>query len=139
MYCARLFFAVTLLLAAMASAWAQDLPLQIKVLSGESHQFQGPLLDPPNCNWKDINAYCSSSSPTTYVENTMVVQEPDGKTLEIACTVLNRWSNCTTLPVNQSFQARMGKHGLEIRYSDQHGKMRTQVYEILGENGKGAS
>jgi len=139
MHCARLFFVVTLLPAAMASAWSQDLPLQIKVLSGESHQFQGPLLAPPNCNWFDLTAYCLNSSPKTYVENTMVVQEPNGKTLEIACTVYNRWSNCTNLPVNQSFQARMGKHGLEIRYSDQHGKMRRQVYEILRENGKGAS
>ena len=139
MHCARLFFVVTLLLAAMASAWAQDLPIQIKVLSGESHQFEGPLLNPPNCNWKDINAYCTSSSPITYVENTMVVQEPNGKTLEIACTVLNRWSNCTNLPVNQTFQAQMGKHGLEIRYLDQHGKTRTQVYEILREHGKEAS
>jgi hypothetical protein len=73
------------------------------------------------------------------VENTMVVQEPDGKSLEIACTVYNRWSNCINLPVNQSFQARMGKHGLEIRYLDQHGKMRKQVYEILSQNGKNGS
>jgi hypothetical protein len=124
MHSPRLFFVVTLLLAAMASAWSQDLPLQIKVLSGESRQFEGPLLDPPNCNWRDINAYCTSSSPITYVENTMVVQEPDGKSLDIACTVLNRWSNCTNLPVNQSFPARMGKHGLEIRYLDQHGASR---------------
>ena len=42
----------------------------------------------------------------------------------------------TTLPANQSFQARMGKHGLEIRYLDEHGKMRRQVYEIRGEDGK---
>ena len=139
MHSPRLFFVVTLLLAAMASAWSQDLPLQIKVLSGESRQFEGPLLDPPNCNWRDINAYCTNSSPITYVENTMVVQEPDGKSLEIACTVLNRWSNCTSLPVNQSFEARMGKHGLEIHYLDQHGKMRKQVYEILRENGKEGS
>jgi len=69
----------------------------------------------------------------------MVVQGPDGKSLEIACTVLNRWSNCISLPVNQSFQARMRKHGLEIQYLDHHGKMRKQVYEILSENGKGAS
>ena len=120
----------------LASAWARDLPFQIKVLSAESYQFQGPVLDPPNCNFHDISAYCTSSSPQTYVENTMVVQEPDGKSLKIACAVDNRWSHCTSLPVNQSFQARMGKHGLEIRYLDEHGRMREQVYEILRENGK---
>jgi len=69
----------------------------------------------------------------------MVVQEPNGKSLEIGCTVYNQWSHCTTLPVNQSFQAWMGKHDLKIRYLDQQGKWRTQVYEILKENDKQAS
>ncbi|MFZ0796734.1 MAG: hypothetical protein WB781_01370 [Candidatus Sulfotelmatobacter sp.] len=133
------FFVVTLFLTAMVSAWAKDLPLRIKVLSAESRQFQGPPLDPPNCNFHDIDGYCLGSSPRTYVENTMVVQEPDGKSLEIACTVYNRWSHCATLPVNQSFPARREKHGLAIRYLDQHGKMRKQVYEILRDNGKSAS
>jgi len=120
----------------LAGAWSEDLPLQIKVLSAESHQFQGPALAPSNCDYHDISAYCYSSSPTTYVENTMVVEEPNGNSLEIACTVYNRWSHCTSLPVNQSFQARTVKHGLEIRYLDQRGKMREQVYEIL-KNGSG--
>ena len=138
MHCHRLFFVVTLLLAAMPRAWSEDLPLHIKVLSEESRQFQGPRLAPPDCNFQDISAYCFSSMKT-YVENTMIVQEPDGKSLEIACTVYNQWSHCASLPANQSFQARMEKHGLEIRYLDQHGKMRKQVYEILRENGKETS
>jgi hypothetical protein len=139
MRCHRLFFVVTLLLGAMASAWAKDLPLQVKVLRVESHQFEAPPINPPNCNWRDLTAYCYSSSPKTYVENTMVVQEPGGKSLKISCTVLNRWSHCITLPVNQTFRARMRKQGLEILYPDQHGKMRKQVYEILRENGRKAS
>jgi AMMECR1 domain-containing protein len=69
----------------------------------------------------------------------MVVEEPNGNSLEIECTVYNRWSHCRSLPVKQSFQARIGKHGVEIRYLDQHGKMRKQVYEIVSENGKKAS
>lgn len=135
----RNFLIVSFFLAAMANAWSRDLPLQIKVLSAESHQFQGPPLDPPNCNWRDISAYCYGSPPQTYVENTMVVEEPNGKSLEIGCTVYNQWSHCTTLPVNQSFQAWMGKHGLNIRYLDQQGKWRKQVYEILKENDKQTS
>jgi hypothetical protein len=123
----------------MASAWSKDLPLHIKVLSAESHQFQGPPLVPRDCNWRDISAYCYSSSPDTYVENTMVVEESNGKSLEIACTVYNQWSHCTSLHVNQSFQAWLGKHGLKIRYLDQHGKMRKQVYEILSKSAKEAS
>jgi len=125
-------FALSILF--LASAWAKDLPLHIEVLSAESHQFQAPPLLPPNCNWKDISAYCYDSSPETYVENTMVVQELSGKSLEIACTVDNPWSHCTSLPVNQTFQAKMGKHGLEIRYLDQHHKMRKQLYEIVEED-----
>ena len=108
----------------LASAWSKDLPIQIKVLSGETRQFQGPPFPPVNC------AYCSNSSPETYVEHTMVIQEAGGKSLEIACTVYNQWSRCTNLPVNQSFQAWMGKRSLKIRYLDQSGKMREQVYEI---------
>ncbi len=137
----RISFVVIFFLfrAAPASGWPQSLPIQVKVLSAESHPFQGSLLDPPNCNWHDIDAYCTSTTPETYLENTMVVQEANGKLLEIACTVYNQWSHCTTLPVNQSFQARMEKHGLEIRYLDQHGKMREQVYRILPGNGKAPS
>jgi hypothetical protein len=120
----------------LTSAWSKDVPLQIKVLSAESRQFQGPALDPPNCNWRDISAYCYSSSPVTYVENEMVVQESDGQSLEIACTVYAQWSPCTTLPLNQSFQAWTVKHGLKIRYPDQRGKWRNQVYEILSNHGK---
>jgi hypothetical protein len=134
----RLFFVVTLLLAAMPNSWSKDLVLHIKVLSEQSRQFQAPRLAPPNCNFEDLDAYCFSSMKT-YVENTMVVQEPDGKSLEIACTAYNRWSHCTSLPVNQSFPARMGKNGLEIRYLDQHGKIREQDYEILRGNGRKAS
>jgi hypothetical protein len=111
----------------------------VKVLSEGSYQFQGPPLAPTNCNWQDYDAHCLHSRPKTYVENTMVVQEPSGESLEIACTVYNRWSHCSSLPINQSFHARMEKHGLEIRSSDQHGKTRKQVYEILRENGKGTS
>lgn len=130
----RLFFAVTVVFSAIASASSKPLPFQVKVLSAESQSFKAPALDPPNCNFHDIDAYCSSSSPQTYVENTMVVQEPNGKSLEVACTVYNQWSRCTTLPVNQSFQATVEKHGLEIRYSDQNHKMRKELYKILREN-----
>jgi hypothetical protein len=103
----------------------------MKVLSAESYEFQAPPLAPPDCNWRDISAYCYSSSPETFVENTMVVQEPDGKRLEIGCTVYNRWSQCRTLPLNQSFDARRKKRSLEIRYVGQHGKKRKQIYAIL--------
>jgi len=139
MSCRPIFLVTALLPVTVASSWSKDFPLHTKVLSGESYQFQSPRLNPPDCNWRDLDAYCYSSSPKTYVENTVVVQKADGKSLEIACTVYNRCSHCTSLPVNQSFQARMTKHGLEIRYLDQHGKMRTQLYEVLRRDGDGVN
>jgi hypothetical protein len=135
----RLVFVVIFFLAAMNNAWPQNLPFQIKVLSAESRQFQAPPIDPPNCAWKDISAYCYNSSPETYVENAMVVQKSDGTSLEVACTVYNRWSHCASLHVDQRFQARIEKRGLEIRYKDQSGKVQKQFYEILRQRGKAAS
>ena len=113
-----------------ARAWSNDSPLRIKVLSSESYHFQGPPLEQLYCDWRDLSAYCFDSRPNTYVENTMVVRELDGKSLEIACTVYNQWSRCTTLPVNQTFEAWTTKHGLKIRFLDPQGKMREQLYEI---------
>jgi hypothetical protein len=131
-----LLFVFPFLLAALTSSWSKELPFQIKVLSTESHQFQGAPLDPPNCTWRDISGYCTSSRPQTYIENKMVVLEADGKKLEIACTVYNPWSHCTSLPVNQTFRARTRKNGLEIRYRDQHGKWQKQVYAVLSRSEK---
>ncbi len=132
----RLFSVVVLSLAVLPGAWAKERPFPIKVLSAESQQVEGPPLAPPDCNWKDISAYCYSSSPETYLENTMVIQEPDGKPIKITCTVYNQWSHCVPLPVNQTFEARIGRRGLEIRHIDPHGKVSKQLYEILGQNEK---
>jgi|SRR5579864_3378823 len=129
----RRFALVAFLLFAVASVWAKDFPLRMKVVSAESREFQAPVLTPPDCNWKDLSGYCYSSSPQTYTENTMVVEGPDGKSLRIACTAEKQQSRCRNLPVNQSFEARRGNGVIEIRYRDQHGKLRKQVYQILGE------
>ncbi len=92
--------------------------MRITVLSDQSQQFEAAPIDPPNCNWKDIDAYCYSSRPKTYIENRMIVEKSGGKSIEIGCTVYNRWSACTGLPVGESFRGRMTRHGLEIRYAD---------------------
>lgn len=130
----RWFFILLLFLPTMASSSAKPTPFHIKVLSAESQNFQAPPLAPPNCNFEDLNAYCSSSRPETYVAKTMVVQDGNGKSLKIGCTVYNQWSHCAALPVNQTFEARLEKRGLEISYLDQDHKMRKQLYEILQEN-----
>jgi len=130
----RWFFILLLFLPAMASSSAKVTPFRVKVLSAESQNFQAPPLAPPNCNFEDLNAYCYSSRPETYVAKIMVVQGSDGKSLKIGCIVYNRWSDCAALPVNQTFEARIAKRGLEIRDLDQDHKMRKQLYEILQEN-----
>ncbi|MGC2451134.1 MAG: hypothetical protein WA477_26050 [Candidatus Sulfotelmatobacter sp.] len=129
----RWCFIMLLFLPAIASSSAKPAPFHIKVLSAESQSFQAPPLVPVNCNFEDLNAYCSSSKPETYVAKTMVIQDSNGKSLKVGCTVYNQWSHCAALPVNQTFEARMEKRGLEISYLDQDNKMRTQLYEILQE------
>jgi hypothetical protein len=132
-----LLVAVTLFLSAAAVASSKGTPLQVKVLSASSRQFEGPPLVPRNCNWIDISARCYDSKPVNYVENIMVVQKADGHTLEIGCTVYNQWSHCADLPVGQNFQAVLRKHDLEVRYPDQNGKMNEQTYEILKDRTSG--
>jgi len=130
----RCFVTVTVILSAIAYASSRALPSEIKVLSAESQTVKAPPITPPDCNWQDLSAYCYSSKPIAYFENTMVIQESDGRSLKISCTAYNRWSHCVDLPINQTFQATMEKHGLEIRYLDKNHKMRKQMYEILPEN-----
>jgi len=125
------FLAVTVFLSVMASASSKPLPIEVEVLKAESYTFESPPIIPNDCNWEDLSAYCYGSKPIDHVQNTMVVREPDGKSLQIACTVYNRWSHCTDLPVNSTCEAKMEKHGLEIRYLDQNHKIRRQLYEIL--------
>lgn len=116
----RFCFTLPFLLAATASAWSKSPPIQIKVHAAESSHFQAPPLTPPDRNWRDLSAYCYSSAPQTYIQHTMVIQEPKGKSLEIGCIAFNLWSRCTTLPVNQSFQAWVEKHSVKIAYVDEH-------------------
>jgi hypothetical protein len=125
------FLAVTVLLSVMASASSKVLPFEVKVLKAESYTFKSPPIIPHDCNQQDFSAYCYGSKPVSYVENTMVVREPDGKSLQIACTAYNRWSHCVDLPVNSTFEGKMERHGLEILYADQNQRMRKQLYEIV--------
>jgi hypothetical protein len=131
------FLAVTVFLSLMVSASSRLVPFQVKVLKAESYTFKAPPIIPHGCNQEDFSAYCYDSKPIDYVQNTMVVRETDGKSLQIACTVYNQWSHCTDLPVNSTFEAKMERHGLEIRYPDQNHKMRKQLYAILEENNVG--
>ena len=128
----RLLFAFAILLAVTSTAAiAATPPLQVKVLSAESHEVQGPPLVPVDCSFKDLDGYCDGAAPITYIQNTMLVQEPDGQSLRISCWVYNPASHCVDLAVNRTFQAEPKKQGLEIRYLDKHHKWRKQLYDIV--------
>lgn len=128
--------AAALLLLPLA-ANSEEASFSLRVLSAESREFQAPPVAPIDCNWRDYSAYCLNASPETYVENTMTVQATDGKTFQISCVAYNQWSNCTTLPIDNTFKAKPVKRGLEIRYVDTHNKLRKQLYTIVGENPPG--
>jgi len=125
------FVIASVFLSAIASASSKTLPLEVKVLNADSYTFEAPPAAPLDCNLPDFSAYCHSSKPVVYVENTMVVQEPDGKSLKVACTVYNRWSQCADLPVNQTYPAKIEGHNLEIQYLNRHHKMHKERFEIL--------
>jgi len=127
---ASIALGVVLVLMLANTAAAKDYPLQIKVLSAESRQTVGPSTKAmQGCSWRDIDAYCFGES--NYVLNIMRVQENNGQTLTLECTAY-RGSHCTELPVDQTFPARLDKWGIEIRFTDKHGKQRTALYEIAG-------
>ena len=113
---------------------APRVPIQIKILSNEQWLTTGAPSVEKNCNWRDISAYCTSSTPETYVEKSMAVQEMNGQSMRITCTVLNRWSNCANLPVGNTFEAWLKKGALVVRYTDSRGKQREQKYDVVGVN-----
>jgi len=61
----------------------------------------------------------------------MLVQDSDGKSFSIACTVDSRWSKCEPLPVGQTFDARRDKRGITVLYRDAKGKERRQLYQVV--------
>src|SRR5271166_1236561 len=113
--------------AVFAEATSQAYPLQIKVLSAEYHSLDSGTPVPKNCDLQNFDAYCNESKNPT-VQNVMVVQDADGKSFTIGCTVDSRWSKCAPLPVGQTFDARKDKHGITVLYLNAKGKETKQLY-----------
>jgi len=113
---------------------APRVPVQIKVLSNEQRLTIGAPSVEKNCTWRDLSAYCTSSTPETYVEKSMVVEERNGQSMRIRCTVLNRWSSCANLPVGKTFEAWSKKGALIVRYTDSRGKQHEQKYDVVDVN-----
>jgi len=114
---------------------SQAYPLQIKVLSAEHRALDTSTPVPKDCDLQNYSAYCNESKNPS-VENVMVVQDAEGKSFTITCTVDSRFSKCAALPVGETFDARMDKHGLTVLYRNDKGKEAKSVYQIA-ENGAG--
>lgn len=119
-----------LLPANLATASSRAYPLQIKVLSREFRSVGTPTPVPKDCDMQNFSAYCNESRNPT-VQNVMVVQQADGQSFTIACTVDSRWSKCTPLEVGETFDARKDKNGFTILFRNAKGKEIKQLYQVL--------
>jgi hypothetical protein len=103
--------------------------LTIKVIRSETSPV---AVENPNtgaCDQANYSAYCKFSA-TNFVQSRMVVEGAD-RVFNIACTATDKYSNCVSLPVGDTFQAHLNKKGLLITYRGADGKTHTQLYNVL--------
>jgi PEGA domain-containing protein len=117
--------------ACLANAASREPTLRVTILSAETHQTTlGPDEGPRDCDLANYSGYCHGTR-TQSVQNVMLVEESDGKSLRVMCTVDTRWSKCDTLPVGSTFDARRVKQGLTIYFLSEKGKPQKQLYTIV--------
>lgn len=117
------------LFANSRSSKPEGYDLTIKVVKSETTSL---TVDNPNvgaCDQVNYSAYCKSAA-TEFPQSRMVVEGGD-KVFNITCTAENRWSDCASLPVGDTFKARLGKQGLSILYRGSDGRQHKQLYEVL--------
>jgi len=111
---------------------SQYSPTRIKVLSADFHTLADANAVPKNCDLTNFDAYCNESKNATG-ENVMRVQDSDGKSFVITCTVDSRWSKCAPLQVGESYEARRGKNGITVWIQNPNGKESTRQYRLAGD------
>ena len=111
---------------------SQYSPTRIKVLSADFHSLADANPVPKNCDLTNFDAYCNESKNATG-ENIMRVQDSDGKSFVITCTVDSRWSKCAPLQVGESYEARRGKNGITVWIQNPNGKDSTRQYRLAGD------
>jgi hypothetical protein len=111
---------------------SQYSPTRIKVLSADFHSLADANPVPKNCDLTNFDAYCNESKNSTG-ENVMRVQDSDGKSFVITCTVDSRWSKCAPLQVGESYEARRGKNGITVWIQNPNGKESTRQYRLAGD------
>jgi hypothetical protein len=113
-----------------ANAAAEGSALRIKVIDAESH----PIIltsdqAPQECDQINYSGYCHGGRTQT-TQHILTVQEVDGESYHLTCTVDTRWSKCEALVVGAMYDARMEKHGITIYYVND-GKLRKQLYTFV--------
>jgi PEGA domain len=111
---------------------SQYSPTRIKVLSADFHSLDDANPVPKNCDLTNFDAYCNESKNATG-ENVMRVQDSDGKSFVITCTVDSRWSKCAPLQVGETYEARRGKNGITVWIQNPNGKDSTRQYRLAGD------
>jgi len=108
--------------------------MRIKVLDSETRSLaiEGSSV-PKNCDAVNFDAYCNHSKGAVMM-NTLLVQEGNDPPFKISCTVDTRYSRCVPLPKGQTFEARRQKRGIEVSYTDDKGKFRSQMYSLVEGN-----
>ena len=130
-----LWLVPALLLASVTGAAAdssQYSPIRIKVLTAEFHPLADSNPVPKDCDMQNFSAYCNESKNATG-ESVMRVQDSDGNSFVITCSVDSRWSKCAPLAVGESYEARKGKHGLTVWIQNPNGKISTRLFRLAGE------
>jgi hypothetical protein len=124
-----LFLAAAIGAAADSSQYS---PTRIKVLTAEFHPVADSNPIPKDCDLQNFSAYCNESKNVTG-ESIMRVQDSDGKSFIITCSVDSRWSKCAPLAVGESYEARKGKHGLTVWIQNPNGKISTRLFRLAGD------
>jgi hypothetical protein len=90
---------------------------------------------PKDCGIMDYSAYCHHSR-SAIVRHTMLVQDNNGKSFTVTCTVDSIWSKCAALPVGVVFTAERTKRGITVRYANAKGREVKQSYVLVSDTGK---
>jgi len=133
-----LLFACFSLLAMAASATSRK-DIQIKVLDSQTQSLGlGNNAVAMNCDQVTFDAYCRSSN-TARQMNTLLVQEGNNPPFRISCTAESKLSKCVHLPAGENYEARKEKKGVTVYYTDDKGKLRSQLYTLVAEETGGAA
>jgi hypothetical protein len=133
-----LIAAFFLLSAAMSSAATKSNLFRIKVLTSDSRALAGnPDPVPKDCDVVNYSGYCHQNKFVS-VQNTMRIEDANGKSFAITCVQDSRWSKCVPLTIGQSFDARWDKRGITIFYEDAKGGASKQLYTVV-EEAKGSA